>query len=398
MQYAINQGVRVIFIESGTNLAHRLGTLRVWDWGVHKLVNPALKYWGTSDQNPVTDLSSRKVDRHFEVLLQGRHFAVFSAPHSGFFDLRQKWNVSAGKKIILMTLSSYDEAYAALLIEGFPREKVFSDVFCTQADWIKATLAWVANRPDLFLVIRVHPRDFPNKRENVRSEQSHILFDLLKDVPDNVHVNWPSEGISLYDLLEDTDVLVTGWSVTALEALVVGIPVVTYDKRLPSYPDDIHYSGRSESDYYKNIDRALNEGWRIENVINGFRWYAFNFDACAVTVSESFGKFELSSLHKFLWRVKSRIPVLHHSLDLHMWRAALPGARIVSAMLEKGQDALPPTKKSLNETATTTEDGSFILESLSRLHEMLYANKKLPQHKRGLSRNIRVFLASKGIQ
>lgn len=393
MQYATNQGVRVLFIESGTNLAHRLGTMRVWDWSVHKLVNPALTYWGASDLNPVTDVSSKNVTRHFEILLQGFHFAVFSAPHEGAFDLRKRWGVGAERKVLLMTLSSYDEAYAALLIEGFPYSKVFSDVFRTQVEWIKATLSWVATRPDLFLVIRVHPRDFPNKREHVRSEQSYMLESLLKNVPENVHVNWPSEGVSLYDLLEDADVLLTGWSVTALEALVLGIPVVTYDARLPSYPRDIHYSGRSESDYYANIDRALNEGWSIENVINAFRWFAFNFVTCTVTVSDSFGKFELSSLHRFWWRVKSRLPLIRHSVDLGNWREALPGARVVSAMLEQNYDALPPVKKILNETSTKADDYSLILKSLSRLHSMLYSNKKLSEDKRGLSRNIREFLA-----
>ncbi len=46
MHYAMNAGVRVLFNESGTNIASRLGTMRVWDWKVHGLVNPALTHWG----------------------------------------------------------------------------------------------------------------------------------------------------------------------------------------------------------------------------------------------------------------------------------------------------------------------------------------------------------------
>lgn len=260
MQYAIEQGVRVLFIESGTNLAHRLGTMRVWDWKVHKLVNPALTYWDKSELNPVTSTSVVKVTEHFEQLLSGQHFAVFSAPYVGSSGVRQRWHVKPEQKILLMTLSSYDEAYAALLIDCFPHKKVFSDVFHTQAEWVKATLDWVATRPDLFLVIRVHPRDFPNKRETFRSEQSFMLEDLLEHVPANAHVNWPAENVSLYELLEDTDAVLTGWSVTAMEALVLGIPVVTYDANLPSYPRDIQYTGRSEAEYYANIDRALADG------------------------------------------------------------------------------------------------------------------------------------------
>jgi hypothetical protein len=400
MQYAINQGVRVLFIESGTNLDHRLGTMRVWDWNVHKLVNPALTYWKKSELNPVTPASAAKVTRHFEQLLSGQHFAVFSAPYAGSASVRQRWHVKPEQKFLLMTLSSYDEAYAALLIGGFPYKKVFSDVFRTQAEWVKATLDWVATRPDIFLVIRVHPRDFPNKRETFRSEQSFMLEELLENVPVNVHVNWPSESVSLYELLEDTDALLTGWSVTAMEALVLGIPVITYDANLPSYPADIQYTGRSETEYYANIDRALTDGWRLENAINGFRWLAYNFVTCTVTVAESFGRFELgqqSSMRRFWMRIKNRLPALGFSLDLLAWRDAIPGARIVSTMLEQGYDALPPTRKACGELATT-DDRRIVLKSLSHLHGLLYANSKLPGDKPGLSRNIRTLLAREHLQ
>ncbi len=396
MQFAISQGVKVLFIESGTNLAHRLGTMRVWDWEVHGLVNPALTYWERSEFNPITQYSANKVIGHFKHLLSGHHFAVFSAPYEGISTVRQRWNINPDLKVLLMTLSSYDEAYAAFLVGGFPYRKVFSDVFRTQAEWIKATTEWVATRPDVFLVIRVHPRDFPNKRETVRSEQSLLLEDLLTHLPNNVHVNWPAEGVSLYDLLEDTDVLVTGWSVTAMEALVLGIPVVTYDANLPSYPRDIQYTGRSESEYFANIDRALADGWRFENVINGFRWLAYNFVTCTVTVSEDFGHFELgpqSLLRRFWARVKRRQPALGNSLDLLNWSAALPGGRIVSALLEKGHDALPPTLNSLGKLPVGNER-KIVVKSLSKLYDLIYAKSKLPVDKPGLSRHIRTFLSS----
>ena len=395
MQYAINQGVRVNFIESGTNLAHRLGTMRVWDWKVHKLVNPALTYWNKSELNPVTEYSANKVIGHFKQLLSGQHFSVYSSPYAGSSSARQRWKIGQNQKVLLMTLSSYDEAYAALLIDCFPYKKVFSEVFRTQFEWVKSTLEWVATRPDLFLVIRVHPRDFPNKRELMRSEQSYMLENLLKDSPANAHVNWPSEGVSLYELLEDVDVVLTGWSVTAMEALVLGIPVVTYDSNLPSYPADIHYTGSSQAEYFVNIDRALTDGWRLENAINGFRWLAYNFVTCSVTVSKDFGHFELGrqSLWLRIWsRLKGWLPALGHSLDLLKWRDALPGARVVSTMLEQGHDALPPARKALGESTTGCDSG-IVINSLARLHALLYVKSTLPSDKPGLSRNLRILLA-----
>tara|TARA_B100001093_G_C26855313_1_gene1027156 strand:+ start:3313 stop:5073 length:1761 start_codon:yes stop_codon:yes gene_type:complete len=399
MQFAVSKGIRVLFIESGTNLAHRLGSMRIWDWKVHKLVNPALTYWKSSCLNPITVHSADRVLQHYEQLLSGRHFAVFSTPHTSKCGIRERWNVKKGQKILLMTLSSYDEAYAAFLIECFPHNKVFSDVFRTQAEWIKATIKWVSSRPNLFLIIRVHPRDFPNKRDKIRSEQSFMLESLLNIVPSNVFVNWPTENVSLYELFEDADVILTGWSVTAIEALVLGLPVVTYDSNLPSYPSDIHYTGRSETEYYSNINLALADGWRLENAINGFRWLSYNFLDCTITVSNKFGKFELgykSRLSRFflrIWRyVKRRFPSFGYAFDLWQWRDALHDAHILSEMLENDYDSLPAVRKVLNKLQNSSDDRIIVVNSLLRLHELLYSKSSFPSDKPGLSHNIRSLL------
>jgi hypothetical protein len=94
-----------------------------------------------------------------------------------------------------------------------------------------------------------------------------------------------------------------------------------------------------------------------------------------------------------LWsRIKGRLPAIGYSLDLLGWKAALSGGRIVSAMLEQGHDALPPTRKALGEL-NVGDDRGTVLNALAQLHELLYANSKLPADKPGLSRNIRSQLA-----
>jgi len=396
MQYALTQGIRTLFMESGTNLSHRLGTMRVWDWGVHRLVNPALRYWGESAHNPVTSASAGAVVDHFRQLLSGQHFAVFSSAYSGTHSIRELWGIQPQQKIALMTLSSYDEAYAALLIDGFPEEKVFSSVFRTQAQWIAATIEWAKSQPDIFFVVRVHPRDFPNKRESLRSEQSFALEALLQNVPKNVHVNWPSEGLSLYALLEDTDAVLTGWSVTAMEALILGIPVVTYDRKLPSYPSDVMWTGSSETEYRDNVLGALSAGWNISNVRNGFRWLAYNFVESTVTVSRSFGNHELADRPRAqrLWRrFKDGLPVIGQPLDLLGWTGARAGAKVVAAMLTAGYDAIAPAKAALRIKEPLADDSEVIDAALSELYGLLYADSTLPEVKPGLAKNIREHLA-----
>lgn len=398
LQLAIRRGIKVLFMESGTNLSHRLGTMRVWDWKVHKLVNPALSYWEESACNLVSQEAADLVVQHFQQLLSGQHFAVFSSPYVGNMNIRHRWSIKPEQKVLLLTLSSYDEAYAALLIDAFPYDKVFSDVFKTQAEWLKATIEWVKQRPDLFLVVRVHPRDFPNKREQVRSEQSFMLEELLQNVPLNVHINWPEEGVSLYELFEETDVLLTGWSVTAIEALVLGLPVVTYDEKLPSYPRDIMSTGRSAEEYYANIDKELIQGWRIENVVNGFRWLAYNFMDCTVVVSKSFGRHELPdrSLCKRLWaRLMNRFSFIGFRLDLLKWRDAINGAEIVDCMLVNNFDAIPVARKALKLKSVQKDDREIISKALQHLYNLLYKHNIPSVEKPGLACHIRHYLENR---
>ena len=38
-----------------------------------------------------------------------------------------------------------------------------------------------------------------------------------------------------------------------MDAMVRGIPVVTYDKNLPSFPSEIHLTGSSQEEYFSNL-------------------------------------------------------------------------------------------------------------------------------------------------
>lgn len=397
MQYAMQKGIRVLFMEAGNNLNHRLGTMRVWDWGVHRLVNPALKYWVDSKKNPVSLKAAKEVSAHFAQLLKGEHFVVFSAAYSGHKTIREKWSIRADQKILLMTLSSYDEAYAAFLIDAFPEKKVFSKVFRTQVEWIESTIKWISKRLDLFLVIRVHPRDFPNKREQTRSEQSVILEKILKNLPPNVYVNWPSEGVALYEIFEDTDTILTGWSVTGVEGLALGIPVVTYDQTLPSYPSDIMLTGASELEYFANIDRALDQGWDFKNVINGFRWLAYNFVDSTVVVSEYFGRYELGGQNMIqkIWRkIKNRFPSFGQRFDLLFWHKALDDVQVVSKILTQDFDSISSIRSA---NRSYWDDKDIVEKELEFIYKLLNTKSKLPVQKPGLLKNIRNYLENKKI-
>ena len=77
------------------------------------------------------------------------------------------------QKLVVAMMSSYDEYIAARAIDEVPSESEF--LFPSQLEWIRALIEWFKTRPALFLLIRVHPREFPNKREATKSAHALLL-------------------------------------------------------------------------------------------------------------------------------------------------------------------------------------------------------------------------------
>src|SRR5262249_27070023 len=150
-------------------------------------------------------------------------------------------------------------------------------LFKTQIDWLQFLLSFLAERSDLFLIVRIHPREFPNKREQVQSHHARRLKEALSQLPANVAVNWPSDGISMYDLVDQTDMFLNSWSSVGKEMSLLGIPVVIYSPELPFYPQDLNYCGFTVKEYVHAIEQALDDGWSFERSRRAYRWSALEF-------------------------------------------------------------------------------------------------------------------------
>ena len=316
-EYAGLQGSRTYFIEGSSSNSERYKALRIWEWSAHGLVNPALRHW-QAVRDKLTPDDVRRVTSHIRELLAAQSFAVYSAPLASQFSLRRHFGIPEGAKILLATLSSFDEAYAAYVIDKFPERKVKSPVFPTQFEWIKDTIAKLGGCDDLYLIIRVHPRDYPNKRDPRQSEQAAIWEKMFSDRPANVIINWPQDGISLYNMLPQVDAVITGWSATATEALLFGVPVVTYDRFLPSYPPDIHLTGESAQEYYANIEKALARGHGFDLTEAAYRWLGVSFSMGTVQISPPSPPIGAAWPHRFVFRALRKVlNVLLHGFVRH---------------------------------------------------------------------------------
>jgi hypothetical protein len=253
-QSAIRRGIKTYFIEGSSSASESGKSLRIWDWEKHGLVNPAIVRWPGYDALNLMDESSERVARHFNAIQKGVAFAY--SPRDRINEgVYEHFGIDQEHKIWLISLSSFDEAFAAFAIGGFPESKYVSNVFENQFEWVKRTLEWFSesNIDKVSIVVRMHPRDLPNQREGVFAEQGSIWTSLLQVLPQNVYLDHPKDAFPIESYFSCISALITGWSSTAMDAMVRGIPVVTYDKNLPSFPSEIHLTGSSQEEYFSNL-------------------------------------------------------------------------------------------------------------------------------------------------
>jgi hypothetical protein len=283
-------GIPQYFLHAGDNLAHRLQTLILARGQAFAYYERLREKFVEIHQRPAEPAAMQLATDHFLEVARGRSLWAYSVASNQNVDLRQRFGVQPGQKIICATMSSDDERFSGEVIGALPVDIPL--LFPRQVDWIRALVAYVQNRSDLHLIVRVHPREFPNKRESVFSEHAQMLKSVLSDLPQNVRVNWPTDNVSLYDLANVADVFTNAWSSAGKEMAWLGLPVVLYSDQLTLYPASLNYVGVTERDYFEQIERGLREGWSAERIRMAYRWCSIEYAHAAMDISESFRRSE----------------------------------------------------------------------------------------------------------
>lgn len=380
-EIAERAGAAAYFLHAGGNLAHRLQTLMVGREHTFRFYPELLREWPRWRDRPIDARMAELVTDHFVEMLRGRSAFVYSATKSGApFSMREHFGIPPAARILVATLGSYDEEYAAEMVGA--RVHSAPPMFPMQADWIRALCEFVAKREDLFLVVRVHPREFPNRRERVHSEHARLLQEALADLPPNARVNWPEERISLYDLAEEADVFLNSWSSVGKEMSLLGRPVVTYSPQLMFYPADLNYSARSREEYFTLIDRALADGWSAERIRAVYRWLGVEYGSGLIDISDAYSEHETRarSVPVRAWRKMRRTldPLYVQRRDCKKRPGAIAAAAKVVRLVETA--AATPIHVADPEKSSAAEEDRAIRYEVGRLIKHLYAN---PSSQRG---------------
>jgi hypothetical protein len=267
--------------------------------------------WKAYESQPIGAAEVDLVGTHLTGLFAANSAFAYSSElrGTGSDELRSRLGVAPGASVLLAPMSSEDELFGLRLIDAVPRTLVDHSLFADQFDWVNYLFTYARAHPDKHLVLRLHPRMFPNKRESVLSPIVSRVMALRADAPRNVTFNMPDDGIGLYDLMQIVDVLLNFRSSVGAELSSVGIPVVVpANSDFYTYPGGINRVGHSLEEYSAAIDAALAEGWSLENSRRAFRWFAFLFGRFAVDFSDAVSARPIAvrpkkpGLRLWLWR------------------------------------------------------------------------------------------------
>jgi Capsule polysaccharide biosynthesis protein len=151
------------------------------------------------------------------------------------------------------------------------------DIFAaSMTEWITRTVRFFAARPDVQLVIRVHPGEtlVPKARS-----MGQVVREALPSLPGHIHIIGAADKVNTYDLIEIADLGLAYTTTVGLETAMNGTPVISCGQT--------HYRGRgftidpnSWDEYDAALKRLLADlpGHHLTESLTAAAWnYAYRF-------------------------------------------------------------------------------------------------------------------------
>jgi hypothetical protein len=286
---AESMGIPTYSVHGGHHMVRRSETLMMTSYHHTMEDTFASPAWQEFRAQPIGPADVALVGDHFQGLLAASSAFAYSSKFEGTrpSETRQRLGVRQGSPVLLATMSSEDEQIGLRLIGVVPQAVGMTSLFKDQFEWIEFLLELAASRPDLTLILRLHPRMLPNKREQVTSPVVALVQEMRARAPQNVIFNEPSDGIGLYDVMQIVDVLLNFRSTVGSELAAMGIPVVVpANNEFFTYPSELNRIAHTTDEFRALVDGAIRDGWSLENARPAFRWFAFLFGRMSVDFSD----------------------------------------------------------------------------------------------------------------
>ena len=271
-------GVSVISLQANGTISNQYSR-----YSVDTLERRTLELFESSDwekarDTPLSPLELWRVYRFLRGLLNAKSFWVYSErtrPKIRRSDFRKALGLPVDKKILLMTLSSQDEWFA----ESFSKTKLDGNGLISQIDLVSRVIECFRTSPDWFLIIRPHPREFPNKREMNISTHGVEIQNYFKNqiLPSNVILDYPESKNSLYQLISISDYVFNVLSSVGAESTALGVPVLSLPtEQFSAYPRELNYYVRDDLSDLTSLVSLQKINPEVLSRF-AFRWYHFRY-------------------------------------------------------------------------------------------------------------------------
>ncbi len=172
--------------------------------------------WEARKDIPFSNKQMKKIKDMFDARQQGNLWKNFSrlwqdGPTKGKQEVREKLGLDDRPVILLATNVLGDS-----LTLG---REVFSQ---SMASWISRTVQYFIGRPDVQLVIRVHPGEALTHGQSMVD----VVHSVMPQLPEHIHLIAPDEKVNTYDLIDLSDLGLVYTTTVGLEMAMTGLPVI----------------------------------------------------------------------------------------------------------------------------------------------------------------------------
>lgn len=150
-----------------------------------------------------------------------------------------------------------------------------NNAFPDMINWVIKTIKYFENRPDLQLIVRIHPAeisgDIPSRQPILNEIKSNF-----QKIPKNVFIIPPDSDLSTYSLMENCNAVIIYGTKTGVELTSLGISVIVAGEAWIR-GKGITIDAESEGHYYKVLNRLPLITKMNEQEIDMAKKYAYHF-------------------------------------------------------------------------------------------------------------------------
>ncbi|MCO4781874.1 MAG: hypothetical protein KC646_06075 [Candidatus Cloacimonetes bacterium] len=258
---------------------------------------------------------------YLEALWNERQKFIFSSPKTNLLaEVREKCGIlPEHKKVVVLVTSSLDESYATdFSVYKSELWTNYEFLFENQETWIEECVKHFRKMKGVKLIIRCHPREHYLEKTATSLEIERLS---LKYSSDSIYFNFSSDDISVFDLLNISDVCLVRASSVGVQAGILGIPTISYLKNNRYYPN--FFNPATNLEYFETIDSVLEKDdcRDIRFIEMQFQWLMYYYGEVSFKISsnkywEIYPKTSAKEVEKKKLRIQKNLPV--HEIDTYL--------------------------------------------------------------------------------